>query len=258
MHPAETSTQAIRRVAELISAARHPVVLSGAGLSAESGIPTYRGPDGIWTKFGEPTFDGWELFLDNPAHWWEEALRARDQRSEFQAALDAAVPNPGHVALADLERVGRVGHVITQNVDNLHRSAGSFAVTEIHGNRHLARCMHCGKREHLLAIPKDPLPPLCLECGGIMKTDVVMFGEPIPQDALEESYRQTFRADLFLTIGTSAVVYPAAEFPLLAKRHGTPLIEINPERTDLSDYADLVVRAPAGEALPEIARLVRA
>lgn len=258
MHPAETTTQSVRHAAELLSEARHAVVLSGAGLSAESGIPTYRGADGLWTRFSEPTIDGWEHFLSDPAGWWSQVLEARQRGSEFQAALDAAAPNPGHHALADLEHVGRLGHIITQNIDNLHRSAGSLAITEIHGNRNLVRCTNCGQREHILSVPTDPLPPLCHECGGVMKTDIVMFGEPIPSDALDECFRQSFRADLFLTIGTSAVVYPAAEFPLMARRRGVPLIEINPGETDLSAFADLIVRAPAGEALPEIARLVRA
>jgi NAD-dependent deacetylase len=248
----------IRRAAEMLGAARHAVALVGAGISAESGIPTYRGPDGLWTKFGEPTIDGWELFRRDPAAWWERAIAARNEGSEFSRAIAAAVPNPGHLALADLEQIGRMAHVITQNIDDLHRQAGTTALTEIHGNRTRVRCMNCSLREPAENISLDRLPPLCPECGGIMKNDTVMFGEPIPADALRECERQAALADLFLTVGTSAVVYPAAMFPQIAKQRGAPLIEINPHETDLSFLADLVVRAPAGVALPRVVELLRA
>ncbi len=154
--------------------------------------------------------------------------------------------------MARLETAGKLKHVITQNIDDLHRRAGSRAVTEIHGNRLYARCTNCGQREPLAQVRLERLPPLCLDCGGILKTDVVMFGEPIPEEALYESYRQTAMTDLFLVVGTSAVVYPAAHFPEMAKQMGAPLIEVNPNATELSALADVIVRAPAGEALPEI------
>jgi len=235
---------------------RHAVALTGAGLSAESGIPTYRGPDGIWSKFGEPTIDGWDMFQSDPARWWEYAIEHRVGGSAFSEAIDRAVPNPGHYAMADLEHMGRLAHVITQNIDNLQHVAGSRHITEIHGNRAKARCMSCGKRCNLEKVPLDRLPPLCPECGGILKNDVVMFGEPIPQDALERCYREAFSADVFMTVGTSAVVYPAAEFPLMAKRRGAPLIEINPDETALTEVADVVVRAPAGLAIPALVELL--
>jgi NAD-dependent deacetylase len=247
---------AIRTAANLLRRSQHAVALTGAGLSAESGIPTYRGTGGVWTRFGEPTIDGWDLFNSNPEEWWRLALEHRVGGSEFAEALDRAVPNPGHYAMAELEHMGRLAHVITQNIDNLQNVAGSRNITEIHGNRAKARCMACGLRYRLEQVNTDSLPPHCPECGGILKNDVVMFGEPIPQDALDVCYKQTFQADLFLTIGTSAVVFPAAEFPIMAKRRGKMLIEINPEETALSDIADVIVRAPAGEALPEIVDLL--
>jgi NAD-dependent deacetylase len=236
----------------LLRASHHVVALTGAGLSAESGIPTYRGKDGIWTKFGEPTIDGWELFCSDPEQWWRNATEHREAGSEFSRAIEAAEPNAGHLAMAELERLGRLQHVITQNIDNLHRRAGSHAVTEIHGNRAMVRCMNCGARDRLETISLDRLPPLCPECGGILKNDTVMFGEPIPEDALRECYCQAALADVFLVIGTSAVVYPAADFPVMAKRRGAPLIEINPDETPLTPLADVVVRAPAGVALSAI------
>lgn len=247
---------ALRRAANLLRKSIHAVALTGAGLSAESGIPTYRGSGGVWTKFGEPTIDGWDLFCEDPAQWWRHALEHRVGGSEFSEAIDRAVPNPGHYAMAELEHMGRLAHVITQNIDNLQNLAGSRHVTEIHGNRAKVRCMSCGLRYRLESVNLDSLPPTCPECGGIEKNDVVMFGEPIPRDALDECYRQTFQADLFLTVGTSAVVYPAADFPIMAKRRGAPLIEINPEETALTPIADVVIRAPAGEALPELVELL--
>ncbi len=248
---------ALEQAAILLGRARHAVALTGAGLSAESGIPTYRGPDGVWTRFGEPTIDGWDLFVSDPAEWWRQALESGREKSLFQQALDAAVPNEGHFALADLERHGRLAHVITQNIDGLHAAAGTLSLTEIHGNRYRVRCMNCGLREPAEHIPTDRLPPVCPECGGNLKTDVVMFGEPIPRDALEDCERHAVLADVFLVIGTSAVVYPAASFPIIAKRRGAPLIEINPFETDLSPIADVVIRMNAGQGLPELAARTR-
>ncbi|MBI2765283.1 MAG: NAD-dependent protein deacylase [Chloroflexi bacterium] len=249
---------AIRAAATLIQRSRHVAALVGAGLSAESGVPTFRGDGGLWTRFGEPTFDGWELFNSDPGAWWDDALAAQHRDSEFARALDSARPNAGHVAMAEMEQMGRLAHTITQNIDDLQHRAGCRKLTEIHGNRYLVRCMNCGGRDRLSTISLDRLPPLCPECGGTLKTDTVMFGEPIPEDALRECYRQAALADLFLVVGTSAVVYPAAEFPVMAKRRGAALIEINPEETDLTPLADIVVRAAAGAALAAIVDELRA
>lgn len=251
----EEATTAIRMAAALIRRSHHAVALSGAGLSAESGIPTYRGANGLWTKFAEPTIDGWEMFCTDPREWWEHALEHRGV-TEFSRAMECAEPNAGHKAMADLEAMGRLAHVITQNIDNLHQRAGTRSLTEIHGNRAKVRCMNCGRRTLLADTEFERLPPLCLVCGGILKNDTVMFGEPIPDDALRECYKQSAMADLFLVVGTSAVVYPAADFPVMAKRRGAPLIEINPHETALSEIADVVVRARAGEALPAIVELL--
>lgn len=246
----------LRQAAALFRRSQHAVALVGAGLSAESGIPTYRGSGGVYDRFGEPTIDGWELFTEDPAAWWEAAIAHETAGSPFSAAIDAAAPNPGHYAMADLEHMGRLAHTITQNIDNLHFVAGSRRVTEIHGNRYRVRCIECGARERLETVRLDRLPPTCPSCGGIYKNDVVMFGEPIPRDAIEACYRETLTADLFMTVGTSAVVYPAADFPVLAKRRGAPLIEVNPEETPLSEIADVVIRAPAGVALPALVDLL--
>lgn len=251
-------SSSLEQLVELLRDAKHVVALTGAGLSAESGIPTYRGPDGEWTRFGEPTIDGWELFQQNPAAWWEAVAEAAANPSRFALALRDAVPNAGHIAMAELEELGHLRHVITQNIDDLHRRAGTLALTEIHGNNYFARCTNCGEKESMGQVELTRLPPLCLMCGGNLKNDVVMFGEPIPDNAMRECLRQAFVADVFLVIGTSAVVYPAAQFPLMAKERGVPLIEINPGETDLSPLADIVIRAPAGEALPALVEKLKA
>lgn len=243
---------AVTQAAQLLARSVHAVALSGAGLSAESGIPTFRGAGGLWTRFGEPTTDGWKRFNADPASWWRDSLEQRNGRGEFAMAMAAAAPNAGHTAMAELEAMGRLAHVITQNVDDLHRQAGTVSLTEIHGNRFLVRCMSCGARERFERISLETLPPRCDECGGVLKNDTVMFGEPIPVDALRRCFHHANRADCFLVVGTSAVVYPAAELPLIAKRRGVPLIEVNPEPTPLTQLADITVRAPAGEALPAI------
>lgn len=249
--------RSLQDAADVLRQSQHVVALVGAGLSAESGIPTYRGTGGLWTRFSEPTIDGWDLFRDHPEQWWRRALDQAAEMSEFSRAIDAAEPNAGHHAMADLERMGRLRHIITQNIDNLHQRAGSRGITEIHGNRFLARCMNCGRRQPLDAVPLDRLPPLCSECGGILKNDTVMFGEPIPEDALRSCYLHASLADAFIVVGTSAVVYPAADFPVMAKRRGAPLVEVNPEETALTTLADVVIRAPAGASLPALVDLLR-
>lgn len=241
----------------LLARTTHVVALVGAGLSAESGIPTYRGSGGTWTKFGEPTIDGWDLFQRDPKAWWEAALAPESQATEFARALEVAEPNAGHVAMAELERMEKLAHVITQNIDDLHRRAGTTQLTEIHGNRALVRCMNCGERTPMARLKIRQMPPLCEGCGGVLKNDTVMFGEPIPEAALRECYRQALLADAFLVIGTSAVVYPAADFPVMAKRRGAALVEINPEETALTPIADVVVRASAGEALPALVQRLK-
>ena len=153
--------------------------------------------------------------------------------------------------------MGLLKHIITQNIDNLHQEAGSTAVTEIHGNRTKLRCLGCGQRWPLDSFPIDELPPHCPDCGGVVKSDTVMFGEPIPRDALDECLLQTQMCDCMLLVGTSAVVYPAAGFPVDVKRNGGRLIEVNPNETPLTEMADVVVRAPAGESLPMVVARLR-
>jgi NAD-dependent deacetylase len=254
----ETSLdEQLERAASVVARANYTIALIGAGISVESGIPPFRGPGGLWTKHGEPAMDGYQRFLADPAGWWEERLAQQSQYSEFAKALNEAKPNPAHIALADLERMGVLKHIITQNIDNMHQEAGSQAITEIHGNRLKMRCIGCNTRWPSAEFKSEEVPPRCPHCGGLVKNDTVMFGEPIPTDALQSCQRESQRCDCMLLVGTSAVVYPAASFPEIAYHRGASLIEINPMETPLSRACAAVLRAPAGEALPPLVERVR-
>jgi NAD-dependent protein deacetylase/lipoamidase len=249
---------AIDRTVELLARTSHAVVLAGAGMSKESGIPTFRGEDGLWTKHGEPPLNQFETFASDPRRWWERRLE-EGRNDPFAQALEASQPNAGHTALAELERLGIVGHLITQNIDDLHRRAGQTSITEIHGNRYWLRCLACENRwpREEFIIEPGTLPPTCTQCGGVVKSDTVMFGEPIPPTALRRCTEETAIADCFLTIGTSAVVYPAAQYPVDALRRGVPLIEINPEPTPLTPFATAVIPGRSGQVLPLIVDRLR-
>jgi len=251
---------AIDLAVDLLARATHAVVLAGAGMSKESGIRTFRGEGGLWTEHGEPPLNQYDGFRDDPKRWWERRLeQQRSPDSGFGAALDEAAPNAGHVALVELERIGAVAHVISQNIDDLHRRAGQISITEIHGNRYWLRCISCERRwprqEYL--IDEAALPPTCDHCSGIIKSDTVMFGEPILPTSLRRSGYETAQADLFMTIGTSALVYPAAQYPIEALQHGLPLIEINLEPTPLTELATVTIPGPSGQVLPALVELVR-
>jgi NAD-dependent deacetylase len=240
----------IEDAARRIASARYVVALTGAGLSVESGIPPFRGPGGLWTKHGEPPMNGYQLFLENPRRAWEQRLRPEGPMRELWETLRAAAPNPGHVALAALEASGVLRCLITQNVDDLHRAAGSRELAEIHGNYTLTRCIECGRRAPTDSVSLDVLPPCCTACNGILKSDTVSFGEPIPSDVLTRCFEETERCDCMIVAGTSATVYPAAQFPFTVRERGGDLIEVNPYESELSPLCSVSIRSPAGEALP--------
>ncbi len=255
--PEQQIVEQLEIAARIIANASYVIALVGAGMSKESGIPTFRGGDGLWDKQGEPPMDGYQRFLEDPVRWKAEREAQAARGSDFGRAIEEAKPNPGHLALAEMERLGYLQHIITQNIDNLHQEAGSTAITEIHGNRTKQRCIGCGRRwnrgESLgeLVIDSDDLPH-CPDCEGIVKNDTVMFGEPIPQDALASCFEEARQADAILLLGTSATVTPAADFPVIVYRNGGRLIEVNPQETPLTEISDAVVRAPSGEALPSL------
>ena len=255
--PTRPIMDTIVEAANILAAAEYAIALTGAGLSVESGIPSFRGPDGLWTKYGQPSNLSYRVFSRDPQDWWEKRLSDEvtpgNPTYDLKEAVDNAQPNQGHVVIAELESAGVIKAVITQNVDDLHGRAGSRNLLEIHGNRNYLRCIGCGWRrpraEHIIA----DVPPRCAECGGVIKLDTVMFGEPIPRVVLDACFAETQRCDAMLLVGTSGAVNPAAQLPLLARERGARIIEVNPEPTQLTAAADVVVTGPAGEMLPLIA-----
>jgi NAD-dependent deacetylase len=245
----------IAEAARWLREAKSTVALTGAGLSVESGIPPFRGPGGLWTKHGEPPLDGYQRFLRDPAKAWRERLNPTEPWAVGLAqTLAAAKPNAGHRALAALEDMDLLDTVITQNVDDLHGQAGQRSLLEIHGNHAWLRCLQCHQRFHPKAIAVDPqkLPPLCPECGGVVKSDTVSFGEPIPPRVLRACIGAVERASCILVVGTSATVYPAAEFPLDVLRRGGRAIEVNPYESEFTPYATTSLQGPAGAVLERL------
>lgn len=231
-----------RRIGE----ARSIVAFTGAGVSAESGVPTFRGTDGIWSKLKPEELASMNAFMKNPSMVWEWYAHRRK-------IMSGIAPNPGHYALARMENLAPSFAVITQNIDNLHRRAGSRAVYELHGNIERNYCMKCGTPYGDDFVVTATGLPLCPSCGGLVRPDVVWFGEMLPEDEWDASVRAAEGADLFMSIGTSAVVYPAASLPLVAKRSGAYLLEINPEPTPLTPQADEFLQGASGVLLPLLA-----
>jgi NAD-dependent deacetylase len=230
---------AYEEIADLILRRQPCVALTGAGISAESGIPTFRSKGGLWEKFDPVVYASIDTFREDPSKYWSI-------RGEFIRNYDAYQPNPGHRALAELEALGLLRHVITQNIDGLHRKAGSRNVTEMHGSLREILCLRCGKEFRAPHIP-DGMPPHC-ECGGVLKPNTVLFGESLPPHALETAWREVGACRVMLVVGTSAVVQPAASLPHVAKDRGAAVVEINIERA--FPRSDHFLEGQAGAILP--------
>jgi NAD-dependent deacetylase len=240
-------------LADLLKVARAAVAFTGAGISTESGIPDFRSPQGIWSKASPVYFDD---FVRSPAarqEYWR-------QKSIAHVDFADAKPNDGHRVLADWETAGRVTGVITQNIDGLHQEAGSRRVLELHGTAREVSCLSCGKRW-----PADPwvrqfveteVVPDCPECGGLVKHATISFGQSLDGAVLQEALSLSRECDLFLALGSSLVVHPAAGLPALAKDHGARLVIINRDPTPLDATADLVIREGIGVTLTRAAELV--
>ena len=248
----------VQRAAEMIARSDYAVAMTGAGMSVESGIPPFRGADGLWTRYGTPPMDAYSRFKADPqGYWHREMNREIDEHIlELRSALAAAKPHAGHRALASMVRAGGLRSVITQNIDGLDERAGITELVEIHGNRSRLRCTVCSARRPLGGFVLDGPPAPCGDCGGAVKYDTVMFGEPVPEDTMSEARRQTGLADCMVAIGTSATVRPASGLLWIAKSNGARIIEVNPNETKLTPIVDLAVRGKASEAIPMLAEAV--
>tara|TARA_R110000824_G_scaffold155226_2_gene327662 strand:- start:75259 stop:76023 length:765 start_codon:yes stop_codon:yes gene_type:complete len=231
------------------------VVFTGAGISTESGIPDFRSPGGLWTKMSPINFDD---FIKSP----EMRREAWRRKFEIDKTIVTAEPNKGHMAIARLVDTGKVSHVITQNIDNLHQNSGvpPEKVIELHGNGTYAKCLECSARHELDEVKamfdaSETEPPACKQCGGMVKSATVSFGQAMPEAEMQRAQEATLACDLFIAIGSSLQVYPAAGFPIVAKRNGAKLVILNREPTELDEIADIVIHAEIGPTLAPIAML---
>lgn len=231
-----------------LKSARRVVVSTGAGVSAESGVPTFRGENGLWKKFKPEELATFEAFNRNPELVWEWYEHRREIIRKIK-------PNPGHYAIAEMASLFEEFHLITQNVDGLHRQAGSEDVIELHGNIRRNRCVSCRKLSFNEEF--DQFPPRCSSCGGRLRPDVVWFGELLPVDALERADRASRNCDIFFCVGTSGIVQPAAGLPITARRFGAMLVEINLEPSELTYVVDERFPGKSGEILPSIVEKIK-
>lgn len=221
------------------------MVLTGAGVSAESGVPTFRDAQtGLWSRFRPEQLATVEAFVADPDTVWAWYEWRRD-------LVEQVAPNAGHLALAELESLVPAMTLVTQNVDGLHRLAGSRKIIEFHGNLFDNHCLECARPAPNVPRP-CPKPPRCLACGGLVRPGVVWFGEAIPALSLERAVQAADSCDLFMSIGTSALVHPAAGLAARARSAGAALVEINPEPTELARFADFAIQAPSGHVLPAL------
>jgi NAD-dependent deacetylase len=236
----------IKSAARDLAAASRLVALTGAGISVESGIPPFRGKGGLWEKIDPMEYAHIDAFMKDPAKVWQVLIR------EMKDVVDKARPNSAHRGLARLETLGILKTIITQNVDGLHQMAGNTDVIEFHGNFAWQRCMRCDHRLETRRIDLAQMPPRCL-CGGIFRPECVFFGEMIAPDHLSRSRLAASSCDVMLVVGTSALVQPAAYMPVIAKRSGARIIEINAERTPLTrDVSDLLIMGKAGDVFDRL------
>jgi len=247
-----TADEDLRRARELVQNAQRICALTGAGISVDSGIPDFRSEGGLWKRYDPLEYATYESFLNDPSKFWTMG------RELARVILDAK-PNAAHYALAELEKRGKLIGVITQNIDNLHQAAGSKRVIELHGNYLRAYCMSCGKVYVGEAVHRrvatGEIPPRCDECKGVLKSESILFGEPLPEKAMSEAIELCRQTDLMLVVGTSLAVYPAAYLPQLAKDSGAKVIIINLHGENRDDVADIVLKGRASIILPKLVDL---
>ena len=241
----------IQRAAKDILSSKKTIAFTGAGISVESGIPDFRGKGGLWEKYDPEEYAHIHAFHENPERVWS-------MLKEMFSLVMGARPNPAHMGLAELERMGLLTCIVTQNVDGLHQSAGNRNVIEFHGSHKTLSCLKCSSKVEGTSLTIEDLPPRCSRCSSLLKPDVVFFGEPIPWQAQITSFEESRTCNLVLVIGTSAVVYPAASVPMTAKERGALVIEINKEPTALTgEVSDYLICGSAGEIIPLIVKEVK-
>jgi NAD-dependent deacetylase len=241
----------IKQAAEIIKNAKQLIGLTGAGISVESGIPDFRSEQGLWAKFDPAVYANIDGFLSDPEKIWNMLFEMNDLTAN-------AKPNPAHTALANMEEMGLLQCIITQNVDNLHQEAGSQQVIEYHGNSSKLECLSCGKiyeREGFNLAGREL--PKCGPCDRILKPTVIFFGEMIPSDALLRSQSLAESCDVVIVVGTSAVVYPVAGIPITAKQHGAKILVFDLQETTLTSAADVFVQGSAGVTLPKLVEALK-
>ncbi|HKB85788.1 MAG TPA: NAD-dependent deacylase [Ignavibacteriaceae bacterium] len=229
--------------------AKSVVFFTGAGISAESGIPTFRGKDGIWNKLKPEELANFDAFIRNPEMVWEWYTHRKK-------IIHESKPNPGHTAIAEMQNIFDRVTVVTQNIDNLHRRAGSREIYELHGNIERNYCIQC-RTFYNEELPMEGKIPKCSKCGGLVRPDIVWFGEYLPQDQFSASEKASGESDVFFVVGTSAVVFPAASLIYTARDKGAYIVEVNVEETEISYLADKSFYGEAGKILPLIAESLR-
>lgn len=240
-------TADLRKAVGVLRSSERTTVFSGAGISVESGVPPFRGPDGLWSKY-DPSFIELSRFLSEPEASWKLI------KEVFYDFISAAKPNSAHEAIARLQDAGFVTSVITQNIDGLHQKAGSASVCEFHGNTDRLLCLACGRHENVSEDILSNLPPECPACGGLLKPDFVFFGEPIPEEAHRTAFAEASGSTAMIVVGTTGEVMPAAYVPHAAKEAGAFIIEVNTvESAFTRSVTDLFLRGRAGDVLGRLA-----
>ncbi len=235
-----------KKAAKIIKSATRCTAFTGAGISVESGIPPFRGKNGLWNKYDPQVFDI-QYFYDNLEHSWQIMADI------FYDLFGKVQPNAAHYALTELEANNLLNAVITQNVDNLHYDAGSKVVHEFHGSLKTIVCLKCRTKYKIARIDLNVLPPVCEKCGGTLKPDVIFFGEAIPEPAQRNSFNETKKSDCFILIGTTGMVAPANIIPAMAKANGAKIIEINPVKSEYTDsITDVFIQAKAVYAMEKL------
>ncbi|MFW9971817.1 MAG: NAD-dependent deacetylase [Candidatus Odinarchaeota archaeon] len=248
------SPDLIKRAAEIIEKSNYIVAFSGAGISTESGIDDFRSPGGLWSRYDPSTYASFQYFLKDPSLFWK-------MHKEIEYLIDEAEPNQAHLAIAELEKMGKVKAIITQNIDMLHQKAGSgkygAKIYQLHGEYGKLHCVKCNKEFTYDEIDiRNVKYPVC-ECSGYIKPKVVLFGESLPSGVLDDAMSECRQADCFIVVGSSLLISPANYMPLIAKQYGAQLIFINRENTIMDDLADVFLKGSAGEIFARLLKIIK-